>query len=28
LFNEPQPDEDGKFLKQYISDYRRVQDNG
>ena len=28
LFNEPQPDEEGKFLKQYISDYRRVQDNG
>ena len=25
---EPQPDEEGKFLKQYISDYRRVQDNG
>ena len=21
-------DEEGKFLKQYISDYRRVQDNG
>ncbi len=29
LFNdEPQTDEEGKFLKQYISDYRRVQDNG
>jgi len=28
LFDEPQPDEEGKFLKQYISDYRRVQDNG
>ncbi|MEN8494613.1 restriction endonuclease subunit M [Dehalococcoides sp. THU3] len=28
LFDEPQPDEGGKFLKQYISDYRRVQDNG
>ena len=28
FFNEPQPDEEGKFLKQYISDYRRVQDNG
>ena len=28
LFDEPQPNEDGKFLKQYISDYRRVQDNG
>lgn len=28
LFNEPQADEEGKFLKQYISDYRRVQDNG
>lgn len=28
LFNESQPDEEGKFLKQYISDYRRVQDNG
>ena len=28
LFNEPQPDEEGKFLKQYRSDYRRVQDNG
>ena len=26
-FDEPQPDEEGKFLKQYISDYRRVQDN-
>ena len=28
LFDVPQPDEEGKFLKQYISDYRRVQDNG
>ncbi len=28
LFYEQQPDEEGKFLKQYISDYRRVQDNG
>jgi hypothetical protein len=28
FFDEPQPDEEGKFLKQYISDYRRVQDNG
>ncbi len=28
LFNEPHADEEGKFLKQYISDYRRVQDNG
>lgn len=28
LFDEPQLDEEGKFLKQYISDYRRVQDNG
>lgn len=28
LFDEPQPDEEGKFLKQYISDYRRVQENG
>lgn len=26
--DEPQPDDEGKFLKQYISDYRRVQDNG
>lgn len=26
--DELQPDEEGKFLKQYISDYRRVQDNG
>ena len=26
--DEPQLDEEGKFLKQYISDYRRVQDNG
>ena len=28
LFDESQPDEEGKFLKQYISDYRRVQENG
>ena len=28
LFEEPLPDEEGKFLKQYISHYRRVQDNG
>lgn len=28
LLEEPAPDEEGKFLKQYISDYRRVQDNG
>lgn len=28
LFEEPQPEEEGKFLKQYISHYRRVQDNG
>lgn len=28
LFDEPQSNEDGKFLKQYISHYRRVQDNG
>lgn len=28
LFDDPQPDEEGKFLKQYISDYRKVQDNG
>jgi len=28
LFEESQPNEDGKFLKQYISHYRRVQDNG
>ena len=28
LFDEQQPDEEGKFLKQYISHYRRVQDNG
>jgi len=25
---EAPPDEEGKFLKQYISDYRRIQDNG
>lgn len=28
FFDEPQTDEEGKFLKQYISDYRKVQDNG
>lgn len=28
LFDEQQSDEEGKFLKQYISHYRRVQDNG
>ena len=29
LFDDaPQPVEEGKFLKQYISDYRRVQENG
>ena len=28
LLEEPQPNEEGKFLKQYISHYRRVQDNG
>lgn len=28
LFEESQPNEEGKFLKQYISHYRRVQDNG
>lgn len=28
LFDEQQPDEEGKFLKQYFSHYRRVQDNG
>jgi len=28
LHNEPQDNEEGKFLKQYISHYRRVQDNG
>lgn len=27
LFDDPQLDDEGKFLKQYISDYRRVQDN-
>ncbi len=27
LYDEQQPDEEGKFLKQYISHYRRVQDN-
>lgn len=28
MFDESQPSEEGKFLKQYISHYRRVQDNG
>jgi hypothetical protein len=28
LFDESQPNEEGKLLKQYISHYRRVQDNG
>ena len=28
LIDEPHPDDEGKFLKQYISYYRRVQDNG
>ena len=28
LFEGSQPNEEGKFLKQYISHYRRVQDNG
>ena len=28
LLEESQPNEEGKFLKQYISHYRRVQDNG
>lgn len=28
LFDEPQPDGEGKFLKQYISHYRRIQENG
>ena len=28
LLEESQPYEEGKFLKQYISHYRRVQDNG
>lgn len=28
LIEEPQPNEEGTFLKQYISHYRRVQDNG
>lgn len=28
LLDEPQDNEEGKFLKQYISHYRRVQDNG
>jgi hypothetical protein len=27
-FDESQPSEEGKFLKQYISHYRRVQENG
>lgn len=28
LFEESQPEEEGKFLRQYISHFRRVQDNG
>jgi hypothetical protein len=28
LFAEEKPDEEGRFLKQYISHYRRVQENG
>lgn len=28
LFAEDKPDEEGRFLKQYISHYRRVQENG
>lgn len=28
LLEESQPNEEGKFLKQYIAHYRRVQDNG
>lgn len=28
IFDESQPSEEGKFLKQYISHYRRVQENG
>lgn len=28
VFDELQPSEEGKFLKQYISHYRRVQENG
>ena len=28
MFDESQHDEEGKFLKQYVSHYRRVQDNG
>lgn len=28
IFDELQPSEEGKFLKQYISHYRRVQENG
>ena len=28
LVDEPQPNKEGKFLKQYISHYRRVQYNG
>lgn len=28
MFDESQPSEEGKFLKQYISHYRRVQENG
>lgn len=28
MFDESQPNEEGKFLKQYISHYRRVHENG
>lgn len=28
MFDESQPSEEGKFIKQYISHYRRVQENG
>lgn len=28
LFDEQPPDDEGKFLKQYISHYRKVQENG
>jgi hypothetical protein len=28
IFDESQPSEEGKFLKQYISHYRRIQENG
>lgn len=28
LFKKPGPEEEGRFLKQYVSDYRRVQENG